>query len=249
MVAMTAVLATVRSPNSYAGRSRTVRLIVLHTAECPCEDGRAVGVANYLSNPSVGASCHWVVGPDGVVACVPETATAWAAPNANADGIQVEQCGYAGFTVADWQSADAGRMLAHTASLLADIAARWSVPLVHLTDAQLRDGAAGVVDHAQVSRALGGGDHWDCGPNYPIDAVLDAARDGSGFSAASVPDQDDEDDMDDATISKLATAIAVALQPVINGATNNLSNAMQGRFMAEVKELDDVENAIKAGGK
>lgn len=237
MVAMTAVLATIRSPNSYSSRTRKIRLVVLHTAECPCEPGRAVSVASYLSNPAVGASCHWVVGPDGLVACVPETATAWAAPNANSDGIQIEQTGYAGTDTAGWQSDNARRMLAHTAALLADISDRWGIPLVHLTDAQLAAGQAGVVDHAQVSRALGGGDHWDCGPDYPIDAVLAAARDGVEFGVASVPEQDDEDDMTSEQIKELATAIAEALHPLVNQAVDDVSGANQRRHLELLDKL------------
>jgi hypothetical protein len=45
----------------------------------------------------------------------------------------------------------------------------------------------------------GGGGHWDCGPSFPIDYVLDLARGGSGGGAQ--PTTDKEGDM-------LASAIA-----------------------------------------
>jgi hypothetical protein len=111
-----------------------------------------------------------VVGTDGTVSGVPEAGTAWAAPGANSDGIQVEQCGYADTT--DWTTGEGAKVVASTATLVHAIAARWSIPLRHLTNDELRAGQAGVVTHAQVSAVYRLSDHTDPGPNYPMTTLL-----------------------------------------------------------------------------
>lgn len=197
---MTYQTATIRSPNCYSGRLATPRLIVLHTAECPCTYGSAINVANYLANEAVQASCHWVTDPGWVVEQVDEADTAWAAPGGNSDGIQIEQAGRAGFTSADWATPDGQAMLRVTAELMAGISQRWNIPLVHLSNAELEAGHAGVVGHVQVSQVYRRSDHWDPGDNYPIDQVIELAR-GGGLSAAGkvAPPppifQGDDDDM------------------------------------------------------
>lgn len=59
-------------------------MVVVHTAETPCEEGRAYNIAAYLANPAVRASTHWAVDPGETVKQVPEEGTAWAAPGAGA---------------------------------------------------------------------------------------------------------------------------------------------------------------------
>jgi N-acetylmuramoyl-L-alanine amidase len=161
------------SPNYRAGRIKPVRLIVLHTAETPCEPGRAVGIATYLARPSVQASAHYCVDPLTTVQGVQEEDTAWAAPGANADGIQIEQAGYAGFTAADWAGVNPQQMITgQLVPLVAGICTRWGIPPVALDTAGVLSGAVGITTHVCVSEAYGLSDHWDCGPAYPLDAVV-----------------------------------------------------------------------------
>ena len=121
---------TIANDNYTAGRLRPPRVIVLHTAEAPCEPGKAEAVAQFLARPDVRASAHWIVDPATTVAQVAETDTAWAAPGANADGIQIEQCGYAEWTATEWTSAPAQAMLrGQVVPLLRQVAARWQIPL------------------------------------------------------------------------------------------------------------------------
>lgn len=159
---------TVSNSSSYPSRTGGVRLVVVHTAETPCEEGRAYNIAAYLANPAVRASAHYVVDPGETVAQVPEEGTAWAAPGANSDGIQIEQAAYAGYSADDWQGADQQRMLrTQLAPLVADLCSRHGLPAVWLSADDLLAGRAGVTDHNTVNAAYGLSDHWDCGPSFP----------------------------------------------------------------------------------
>lgn len=163
------------SPNFRAGRIKPIRLIVLHTAETPCEDGRAVEIANYLARPTVQASAHYCVDPSETVQGVQEGDTAWAAPGGNADGIQIEQAGYAGST--DWGSAPAQKMIyEQLVPLVAGICQRHNIPVVALDTAAVAAGAAGITAHVCVSEAFRLSDHWDCGPHYPLNDVVAAVN-------------------------------------------------------------------------
>ncbi|MFN0028420.1 MAG: N-acetylmuramoyl-L-alanine amidase [Acidimicrobiales bacterium] len=165
---------TIPSPSYHAGRLRPIRLIVLHTAQSACTVGAARNIATYLAKPAVKASCHYVVDPSEVVAQVPEGDTAWCAPGANADGIQVEQAGRAEFTAYEWGSGLCELMLrTQLAPLLADICRRHSLPPVWLNALQVAAGNLGITDHATVNAAFGASDHWDCGPDYPAQLVVD----------------------------------------------------------------------------
>lgn len=195
---------TVSNSSSYPSRTGGVRLVVVHTAETPCEEGRAYNIASYLANPAVRASAHYVVDPGETVAQVPEEGTAWAAPGANSDGIQIEQAAYAKFgsgeeipeeiTAAraaygthwpDWDDADAQRMLREQlAPLVAGICRRWGLPAVWLSAADLLAGRAGVTDHNTVNEAYRASDHWDCGPSFPAGLLMELVRAELGETTA-----------------------------------------------------------------
>ena len=161
------------SPNFRAGRIKPVRLVVLHTAETPCEPGRAVGIASYLARPDVQASAHYCCDPSATVQGVQEEDTAWAAPGANADGIQIEQAGYARLDADGWAGVNPQQMMTgQVVPLVAGICTRWNIPPVALDTAGVLSGAAGITTHVCVSEAYGLSDHWDCGPDYPLDAVV-----------------------------------------------------------------------------
>lgn len=158
--------------NQDRGRSRPARLIVLHSTETQCHTARSVAQA--FQNPARRASAHWVVGTDAVVSCVAEADTAWAAPGANTDGIQIEMCGFADRT--DWTTGAGRQVVVASAAVLAGVSRRTGIPLIHLTDAQIISGASGVITHAQVSRIWKKSDHWDPGNTFPISTLLALAR-------------------------------------------------------------------------
>lgn len=154
--------------NYYAGRDKTLRLIVIHTMETPEQQGRARWCAQYFAGPGAPqASAHACIDDQEVVLCLPPSATAWAAPGANSDGYQVEHAGYASQGAAGWADAYSQRMLALSATHTAQIARAAGIPLRHLTDGELAAGQAGFVGHDQVSRVYKLSDHTDPGPAFP----------------------------------------------------------------------------------
>lgn len=161
------------TPNQYTGRISPVRLIVVHSTETPTSTARSV--AKNFQDPARRSSAHWIVGTDATVSGVAEADTAWAAPGANHDGIQVEQCGYAAST--DWTTGDGATVVSATARLIHDIATRWSIPIRHLTNAELAAGQRGIVTHAQVSAVYKKSDHTDPGPAYPMATLITQATD------------------------------------------------------------------------
>lgn len=194
---------TIATPNFYVGRLRPVRVVVLHSAQVPCRPGRAEGVQRYLAGASVRASCHYATDPDNTVAGVYEADTAWATPSVNADGIQIEQCGYAefgsgaripgrlgdrdGFEAArqaygeravwpSWDDPEPQRMIrTQLIPLAVDICRRNGLPATLLEPADLLAGRSGITDHHRCSIAYGG-THWDCGHHYPLATIIDDIR-------------------------------------------------------------------------
>lgn len=161
-------MAYVTPAHYYPTRERRLRLIVIHTMESPETDDTAENVAAWFAGPTAPlASAHACVDNNSVVLCLPPTATAWAAPGANADGYQIEQAGRAAQGIAGWNDSYSQSMLRLSAAHARQIAQAAGIPLVHLTDAQLAAGAAGFVGHDQVSRVYKKSDHTDPGPDFP----------------------------------------------------------------------------------
>lgn len=151
----------------YEGREKTLRLIVIHTMEAPEGPQTAENIAAYFASGDVVASAHACVDQDSVVVCLPPTATAFAAPGANADGYQIEHAGYASQDGAGWADEASQSMLRLSAAHARAIALAAGIPLRHLTDDELAAGAAGFVGHDQVSRVYKRSDHWDPGQSFP----------------------------------------------------------------------------------
>lgn len=151
----------------YEGREKTLRLIVIHTMEAPEGPQTAENIAAYFASGDVVASAHACVDQDSVVVCLPPTATAFAAPGANADGYQIEHAGYASQDGAGWADEASQSMLRLSAAHARAIALAAGIPLRHLTDDELAAPAAGFVGHDQVSRVYKRSDHWDPGQSFP----------------------------------------------------------------------------------
>ena len=187
-------MAYVTPVHYYPTRERRLRLIVLHTMESPENDDTAENVAGLFAGRSGTAplaSAHACVDNNSVVLCLPPTATAFAAPGANADGYQIEQSGRAAQGISGWADAYSQSMLRLSAAHARSIAQAAGIPLVYLTDAQLAAGAAGFVGHDQVSRVYKRSDHTDPGPDFPWAQYMSLVTGGSSPST----DTSEEDDM------------------------------------------------------
>jgi hypothetical protein len=163
------------SPN-YSARRADVRIVVLHTAE-GARTYQSLG--NFFASSRAQVSSH--VGIDDTPGTIGEYVKpadkAWTCAAYNPVAIQAELCGFASWTPADHQT-----MLQNTAAWIAEECARYGLPIVKLTPAQARVGGRGVCQHSDLG--AGGGGHWDCGPNFPIDDVIAMAK---GGTAASTP--------------------------------------------------------------
>lgn len=168
----------IQATNYRRGRSRKVRLAVIHTMEVKETSGAAEWCAGYFrGSKAPKASAHYYVDADSTIQGVFERDTAFAAPGANADGIQIEHAGYAKQTAGDWADAYSLAMLRdQSAPLMAGICARHGIPIRHLTDAQLRAGEAGLIGHVQASRVYKLSSHWDPGTSFPWDDYLTWVR-------------------------------------------------------------------------
>lgn len=166
--------------NYHPTRLGSIRLIVIHSGETGEGSTAAEGMGNWFADPAANASAHQGSDTDSVCTYLPDTATAWAAPGANHDGLHLELAGRAGQTSGQWADDASTKILANGATVVRAWCDRYGIPARWLTDTQLRDGTSrGLVTHAQVSRVFKGSTHWDPGPNFPKARFLELVTKGS----------------------------------------------------------------------
>jgi hypothetical protein len=156
----------------------TIDVIVLHSAEVGEFHSSAEAVAAYFRNAPRPASAHYTCDDDSIVQSVKDAHIAFHAPGVNTRSLGIEQAGYAKQTRDEWLDPYGQRMLRLVARLVAAKASEYSIPLVWLTPEQLRAGERGLCQHRDVTAAYPkkGSGHWDCGPNYPKEVVLEWAQ-------------------------------------------------------------------------
>lgn len=162
-------------PSNYRqGRLRNVRLGVVHGTVSPAGPPRAKATADYFArdhgNPS---SAHATVDGGGTAyRSVADADTAYAAKNANADGVHLElamepthdpKAGAAFFASPEGQAT-----LRDGARVMGGWAAKYHLPAVWLTPDEVRAGKAGLCDHATISAAYPSTGHWDVGAGFPV---------------------------------------------------------------------------------
>lgn len=170
---------TLRPPKSFTrGRkSGQPTVLFIHTTEgsegrTSAEDGAA-----YDARRTDGTSTHFFVDQDSVVQCVLTTDEAHAARSHGNDvGIQIEVCGRAGQTPAQWGDAASSGTIEQLARLCVKLRKKYPgrFPLVNLTPAQLRAGNHGFAEHYDATRAWpeDHGTHTDPGPAFPWAALF-----------------------------------------------------------------------------
>lgn len=171
------------SPN-FSVRNSAVSTVVLHTAEGASS---IEGLGAFFSRPSSGVSSHVGIddSPGRVGEYVRRGFKAWTASAANPWSVQAELCGFARWSRDEWMTHPA--MLANTAAWIGEECAVFGIPIVGLDPAGAQaPGVKGVCQHADLGR-MGGG-HWDCGPGFPFEYVLEMAR-----PKLSVPVPEDDD--------------------------------------------------------
>jgi hypothetical protein len=156
--------------SSGSRRLSGVSLLVVHSTESLS----ARGAARWFTDPACRGSAHVVVDAFECFQTLPPSVIPWAAPGANGRGWHLEVAGRAGWTRREWLSRRG--TIERAAFKLAFHARAFGIPIVRLSNRDLRAGAKrGVVDHDQCSEVFGG-THWDVGEGFPFDVLLTRAR-------------------------------------------------------------------------
>ena len=167
------------SPNYSSRGGSGVKLVIVHTAEGALTY-EALG--NFFASSSAGVSSHTGIDdkPGKIGEYVKRPNKAWTAGNANPYSVNVELCGFASWSAAEWERHP--NMLDNCARWIAEECKYYGIPIK-------KSNQHGVCGHVDVS---GPGGHWDPGPNFPWDRVLDAAKSGGpvygGGGTAPPPD-------------------------------------------------------------
>lgn len=99
----------------------------------------------------------------------------WTLRSGNPWSENIELCGFAGWTTAEWMSRP--KLLDACAKWLADRSKARDIPLVKITATEYRAGQSGVIGHHDHTVGYNDGTHWDPGPRFPWEVVLREARD------------------------------------------------------------------------
>lgn len=120
---------------------------------------------------------------------------AWTLRSGNAISDNIEQCGWARWTRAEWLSRP--KLLDATARWLAERSRARGIPLVKLSGLDVKAGKSGVIGHVDWTVGMKDGSHTDPGPNYPWDVVLSRANalasNSPGSPITTLPVQEDDD--------------------------------------------------------
>ena len=167
----------------YSGYRRldAIKFGIVHDGEAPNAHTAAEGMGSWFENPASGGSAWAGVDNDTTQIYLPLTAIAWGAPPLNVSGVHIEQAGVAALHRHDWlKKYDA--QLDRLAFLIARLNRRLGLPITHLSNDQLRRAGVypherqGWVLHSQVSAVFHQSTHTDPGAGYPIDIVIERAR-------------------------------------------------------------------------
>jgi N-acetyl-anhydromuramyl-L-alanine amidase AmpD len=169
------------------GRISPIRVVVIHSMEAPEGPQTAENVANYFRTTSTKASAHVNVDNNSAVRSVADANTAWAAPGANADGLQLELAGYARQNREQWLDAYSRDLLQQAAKVTAEWCRKYDIPARRLTRAELKAGKKGVTSHVDVSAVYKRSDHHDPGPGFPWDHFLAAVKNELSGEEKSAP--------------------------------------------------------------
>ncbi len=111
--------------------------------------------------------------------CVHPDRAAWTLRSGNPRSVNIEQVSYAKWSRSEWLN-NHMPMLRHTARWVADMSKRFNIPITYVGTRGVQNRSSGVIQHNDYTVGTGDGTHWDCGPNYPIDVVIDLAREFAG---------------------------------------------------------------------
>jgi hypothetical protein len=139
-----------------------ISLIAVHTAEGATT---ATSLEHYLDQPSVEASYHRLVDDTQAIHYLPDDVAAWAMLSGNHRAVQLCFTGFAAWPRSEWLAHDT--MLRLGAGIAREWCARYGIPAVKLTPAQVGADMSGVMGHWDWTLGKRDGTHTDPGPNFP----------------------------------------------------------------------------------
>jgi hypothetical protein len=162
------------------GARAVTRVIVIH-----CTEGAtAAGAATWFADKRSTGSTHVVVDDGACFRTVEDDRIAYGAHPFNRDAMHIEIAGFARWTRDEWLQRDA--RIRRAARVIASWVRKYEIQTRLLVrDDLLRgpgDAVRGITTHAAIDAACGNkpgtqvcggaGDHWDPGPGFPIDLLL-----------------------------------------------------------------------------
>lgn len=154
-----------RGSESRAGTR--ISLVAVHTAEGATT---AAGLEHYLDQAGVEASYHRLVDDTHVIHYLPDDVAAWAMLSGNHRSVQLCFTGFAKWPRSEWLAHD--NMLRLGAGVAREWCARYGIPAVKLTPAQVGADMSGVMGHWDWTLGKGDGTHTDPGANFPWDVFI-----------------------------------------------------------------------------
>jgi N-acetyl-anhydromuramyl-L-alanine amidase AmpD len=159
----------------YVGRMGVrPRLIGIHTMEAPETGDTAEEVARYFK--TVDASSHWCVDDNSRVRVVADTNAAWTMPPMNNESLNVEMAGYASQNARQWNDQYSADTLFIASVVVAEWCHKYSIPVKHLSHAEIAGNHAGIVGHIDVNAVYHVSTHTDPGVNFPWGTFLGKVR-------------------------------------------------------------------------
>lgn len=180
-------------PGNYSPVSRhstQVQAITLHSTE----GHEGLTAAEDLGRMFAGLltpkrSCHYGVDGNSVCQYVPDLHTAWQCGHTgNQFTIGIELCGTAKQSRDEWLDRLSKPALALCARLVAELCARYQLPVKALGPVALRAGERGITTHAAISQAWRQSTHTDPGAHFPMtDFVLAVEIASASLRVAPAP--------------------------------------------------------------
>lgn len=180
-------------PKSFTSgrKSHQPSVIVIHTTDGHEGPDDAENGAAYDKRRTDGTSTHYFVDSNSIVQEVEHKDESHAARTKGNDiGIQIEICGLAGQTSAQWEDAVSAATLENVAKLLVAIRRTGSYPLTRLSTSQLRSAWSsgsprGICGHIDITNAFpeDNGTHTDPGKNFPWSKLFNRVKQLEGSVA------------------------------------------------------------------
>lgn len=179
-------------PRSWTSGRKTGQpsVVIIHTTDGSEGRQSAENGAAYDKTRTDGTSTHLFVDQDSIAQEVEFKDEAHAARSHGNDvGLQIEVCGLAKQTAAQWNDAASRGTIEQLIIACVEIRGLYGkdrFPLVNLTPAQLRAGKRGFAEHYDATLAWpeDDGDHTDPGPNFPWSRLFDGIREAEEAAVA-----------------------------------------------------------------